>query len=261
MDELTDDAITQDFRVYQRARGHRFSFDDVITAWTAIRARPGARRIVDLGTGIGSVLIMLAWCFREARLAGIEAQQESFALLERNLERNDLGGRVHAIQGDIRDRATLERARAAFEGGAPEPDLVTGTPPYMPAGSGPISPDPQRAHARVELRGGVEEYVAAAARLAGPETTVVLCSGAQRPERVERAASSSELVIAGRRDVIAREGSKGPLFTVWTLRRAATFVHEPPLVLRDRAGARTRDALELRESFGLATNPDEAPCP
>lgn len=261
MDELTDDAITRDFRVYQRARGHRFSFDDVVTAWTAARAVPAARRIVDLGTGIGSVLIMLAWRFREASLAGIEAQEQSFELLGRNVERNDLGARVRVLHGDLRDRATQDAARAALCGDAGSAiDLVTGTPPYMPVSDGPISPDSQRAHARVELRGGVEDYVAGAARLAG-DGTIVLCAGARRPDRVERAAAEAELGIAGRRDVIAREGSRGPLFTVWTLRRSAAFDEEPPLVLRDRSGARTRDAIELRASFGLATNPEEAPCP
>lgn len=260
MDELTDDAITQDFRVYQRARGHRFSFDDVVTAWTAARAVPDARRIVDLGTGIGSVLIMLAWRLRAAELAGIEAQGESFELLRRNVDRNALGDRIRVVLGDLRDREALERV-VRFGEPADGLDLVTGTPPYMPAGNGPISPDSQRAHARVELRGGVEEYVAAAARLSGPATTIVLCSGAQRPDRVERAAAACEVSIASRRDVIAREGARRPLFTVWTLRRTATFVHEPALVLRDRSGARTRDAIALREFFGLTTNPDEAPSP
>jgi tRNA1Val (adenine37-N6)-methyltransferase len=253
VDELTDDALTQDYRVHQRAAGHRYSFDDVVTAWTASRAVDDPRRIVDLGTGIGSVLLMLAWRFPRASLAGVEAQAESVELLRRNVHRNALDDRVVTVHGDLRDGAILERLGRA--------DLVTGTPPYMPLGNGPVSPDPQRAHARVELRGGVEDYVASAALVLGPEGTFVVCADARTPERVERAASLADLSIASRRDVVARQGTKGPLFSVWTLRRSGPFVHEPPLVLRDRDGRRTDAARELRAYFGLAMSPNEEPSP
>ena len=43
---LTDDAITADFRIWQRRRGHRYSLDDVATAWVAVQARPAARRVL-----------------------------------------------------------------------------------------------------------------------------------------------------------------------------------------------------------------------
>ena len=39
---------------------------------------------------------------------------------------------------------------------------MTGTPPYKKLGTATPSPDPQRAHARIELRGGIEDYLATA---------------------------------------------------------------------------------------------------
>ncbi len=39
-DDLTCDAITADYRIVQRRRGHRFSLDDLSTAADAVRAHP-----------------------------------------------------------------------------------------------------------------------------------------------------------------------------------------------------------------------------
>jgi len=55
-DDLTDDALTDRVRVLQRRSGHRYSVDDVATAWLALRTMPEARACLDLGCGIGSVL-------------------------------------------------------------------------------------------------------------------------------------------------------------------------------------------------------------
>ena len=82
-DELTSDAITASFRLLQRRRGHRFSLDDLATAWEAARARPEAQRYLDLGCGVGSVLLMVAWKLPAARVLGVEAQEISFALAKR----------------------------------------------------------------------------------------------------------------------------------------------------------------------------------
>src|SRR3954447_20849642 len=59
--ELSHDAITASFRIWQRVRGHRYSLDDVLTAWEAAEAAPTAQRCLELGSGIGSVLLMLAY--------------------------------------------------------------------------------------------------------------------------------------------------------------------------------------------------------
>jgi tRNA1Val (adenine37-N6)-methyltransferase len=254
-DELTDDALTADYRVWQRRRGHRYSLDDVITADEAVRACPSARRVLDLGTGIGSVLLMVAWRLPGATLAGVEAQEGSLALARRNVARNGLDGRVTLMHGDLRD-ATWQAAQA----GAPF-DLVVGTPPYFPPGTATPSPDSQRAHARHELRGGVEDYLGAAGRLVASGGRVVVCAAAQRPARVTDGARAAGLVPLRRLDVVPRAG-QGALFAVWTLARAVDEPAvpldavvpvdvRPPFVARDATGARTRAYLDLRAAFGL----------
>src|SRR6185436_6895089 len=95
-------------------------------------------------------------------------------------------------------------------------DLVTGTPPYFPVGTATPPPDAQRAHARVELRGGVEAYLAAAASIVADDGVVVVCADARKPERVIDGAARAGLHAWSRRDVVPRAGKAG-LVGVWTV--------------------------------------------
>jgi tRNA1(Val) A37 N6-methylase TrmN6 len=266
---LTDDALTRDFRVWQRERGHRYSLDDVTVAWEAACAAPEARTVLDLGCGIGSVLLMLAWRLPVAHLVGIEAQDVSVELARRNVARNGVGARVSLVHADLRDPTARRRARAAIGGGRFQ--LVTGTPPYAPPGTATPSPDPQRAHARVELRGGIEDYLLAVADTLAPRGVAVVCGDARRPDRAYAGARAAGLRIVRERPVVPRAGRKGPLFTVWTLRRDAgdrpgqagdgAIEREAPLVARTEGGARTEVSRALRSFFGLPLPEGEAPSP
>lgn len=242
-DELTSDALTASFRLIQRRRGHRFSVDDLATAWQAVLAAPDAASFVDLGCGVGSVLLMVAWRLRDARGVGVEAQDVSFELARRNVATNGIAERVTLVHGDLRDvTRDWPYGRAA---------LVTGTPPYLPSGTASPSPDPQRAAARIELRGGVEDYLAAAARVLAPDGVVVVCADGRFPERVVRGAAAAGLAPVRRLDVVPRAG-RSPLFSVWTSALAPRGAPEHVrLIMRDERGERTEASRAMRRAFGL----------
>jgi tRNA1(Val) A37 N6-methylase TrmN6 len=253
--ELTDDAIAGPYRVLQRKKGHRYSLDDVITAWQGARAMPAARRCLELGSGIGSVLLMLAYKLPDAKFVAIEAQRNSFQLLGENVKRNALDGRVRRIHGDLRVQTTRE-ALGLF-------DLVTGTPPYVAPEMATPSPDAQRAYARQEFRGGVEGYVQAASKVLALHGRAVVCADARFPERVEDSARDAGLRVIQRRDVVPRAGAS-PLFSVFTLasRHAALvpYVHEV-WEARDARGARTEAYHRVRAFFGMAVPTHEEASP
>jgi tRNA1Val (adenine37-N6)-methyltransferase len=243
-DELTSDAITASFRLIQRRRGHRFSVDDLATAWEAARASNGATTFLDLGCGVGSVLLMMAWRLPAASGFGIEAQDVSMELARRNVHENGLDPRVTLVHGDLR-AVTRDWPHGPCA-------LVTGTPPYLPLGTASASPDPQRAAARIELRGGVEDYLAAAARVLSPEGVVVLCADGRSPERVVRGAAAAGLEPVRRLDVVPKAG-RSPLFSVWTCARApGGALEHVEVIMRDERGERTEASLEMRRAFGLA---------
>jgi tRNA1Val (adenine37-N6)-methyltransferase len=240
---LTDDLLTPGVRVYQRQKGHRFSSDDVATAYVAFGACPDARRVLDLGCGLGSVLLLLGWKMPNAELAGVEAQAMSFELLQRNVARSGFAGRVRVVHGDLRDLALAERVRPPF-------DLITGTPPYFPPEAALDAEDEQRAFARIEYRGGVEAYIGAGAPLLSPSGLFVLCGDARANERTESAAGAVGLHVRARCDVIARAGVSA-LFSIWTLGWSHGTCEVSCLTLRDELGRPSADAGRLRNFSGF----------
>lgn len=239
--------LSGDWRIFQRLDGHRWSLDDLATAWVAAaecRATPPAR-ICDLGCGIGSVLLMMAWSFPAAQLVGVEAQETSVDLARRSAAWNGAGGRCEIRLGDLRDPAVLPE-RGGF-------DLVTGTPPYLPPGTARPSARPQWAPCHFELRGGIGDYIEAAARVLAGDGVFVACAAGRDDARVGRGAAAVGLAIHRRVEVIPRQG-KPALFAVYALRRVrdgGTALAESTLVIRDREGRRTSECVAMRAAMGL----------
>lgn len=250
----TCDALTADWRVIQRRGGHRYSIDDVAVAWLATKLRPEARRVVDLGCGLGSVLLMVAWRLPHARLLGVEAQPLSYDLALRNLALNECGDRARVIEGDLRDPLVIEHARA--DGPI---DIVTGTPPYYRPGHAIVSPDTQRAYARVEMRGGIEAYTLAAAQLLAEDGLFVTVIKPERPDRLIPASNAAGLHVVVSVDLVKLPG-QSPFLTLAAMSRTFTpHVRLSPIVTRDEQHNRTPEHVALRRHFGLATAEEESP--
>jgi tRNA1Val (adenine37-N6)-methyltransferase len=239
--------LAGDWRILQRTDGHRFSLDDLVTAHTAaaLLADHPPRRFLDLGCGIGSVLLFLAWRFADADATGIEAQALSAGMARRSIDWNGVGDRVRVREGDFRELAVRD--------GLGTFDLITGTPPYFPPGTGLESDHVQRGPCRFEHRGGVEAYCDAAVPHLGPGAPLVLCAAPGQVDRLLAHAPAAGLRVERRRDVIPRAG-KAPLFSVFVL-RAGPGLHppavDPPLVSRDVAGQRTPELRAVRAAMGM----------
>ena len=217
----TLDALSGHFRIFQLKEGHRFSTDDVLTAWYGTTWVPSARTVLDLGSGIGSVGMIAAWRLPGARFVAIEAQPESVALARRSAIYNGLAGRYEIRQADFRDAE-------AFVGDE-RFDLVLGSPPYFPRGTGIEGEHPQKSACRFEMRGDVGDYARVAAdRLAAGGVFALVFPENQR-ERVERAAGDAALVIVRRRPVAFLEGAR-PLVGLYLLMRATDL----PEAMRSR---------------------------
>ena len=232
---VTLDALSGYYRLYQLRKGHRFSTDDVLTAWYGTSWVPCARTILDLGSGIGSVGMMAAWRLPGARLVTVEAQPESVALARQSARYNGLEDRCEIREGDFRDPSLL-RPDESF-------DLILGSPPYFPAGSGVLGDHPQKIACRFELRGSIVDYCrVAVAHLAAGGWFACVFPTEQSP-RVEEAARQAKLAMIRNRPVVFRE-TEPPLLTLFAFARSSdlppgfrdqTWV-EPPLIIRTRDG-------------------------
>jgi tRNA1(Val) A37 N6-methylase TrmN6 len=188
------------------------------------------------------VLLLLAWRFPQAPLLGVEAQTERAALARRSIRYNGVEARCRVVDGDLRDREVLEGHHRA--------QLVTGTPPYFPRGTGTESTQPHALPCRFEVRGGVEAYLEAAARWLADDGRAVFCSAAPERARAEAGSRSVGLFLRQRLEVIPREG-KGPLIVVDTFSRRQAPMDERRLVVRDRSLQWTPEFQAVRAAFGM----------
>jgi tRNA1(Val) A37 N6-methylase TrmN6 len=249
----TLDAISGHFRLFQLENGHRFSTDDVLTAWHGTTWCPSARTALDLGSGIGSVGMIAAWRLTGARFVTIEAQEESVRLARKSARWNGLTTRYEIRLGDFRDPAVL---------GADERfDLVLGSPPYFPPGSGIEGDHPQKVACRFELRGSVADYCAVAAahlERGGYFACVFPTTTGEQEQRVQAGAAAAGLVIVRRRQVILREGERPSLGLFGMMRgedlpegmRGRTW-NEPALIIRARDGGVHPEYSAVKLSFGF----------
>ncbi len=240
--------LTGEWRIFQRIGGHRWSHDDLLTAWVARDAcrTEAPARVVDLGCGIGAVLLMMAWSAPRARILGIEAQDVSVDLARRSILWNGVADRCDVRYGDLRD-ATIAPEGSVF-------DLVTGTPPYLPIGSASESRRAQWAPCHFEHRGGIVDYCAAAARLLARRGRFVVCAAARDGARVTAGATAAALAIMQRLDVIPRAG-KPALFSVYVMCRRDDAPDNASghasLTIRDAGGQRTAAYRGVRAEMGL----------
>jgi tRNA1Val (adenine37-N6)-methyltransferase len=234
----TLDAISGYYRIYQLKKGHRFSTDDILTAWYGTTWAPSAARVLDLGSGIGSVGMVAAWRFQGARFVTVEAQDISVALARKSARYNGLEERYEIRQGDFRDPGVLREGELF--------DLVLGSPPYFPLDAGVHGDHPQKVACRFEVRGTVADYCETAARHLAPGgwfACVFPIQPEEQLERVVRGAAAAGLTIVRRRALVLREGEP-PLLSLFGMMRAtdlpenfraATWV-EPPLTIRTTDG-------------------------
>jgi tRNA1(Val) A37 N6-methylase TrmN6 len=249
-DGETLDAISGHFRIYQLRNGHRFSTDDLLTAWYGTTCVPTAATALDLGSGIGSVAMMAAWRLSATRFVTIEAQAESVRLARKSAAYNGLDARVDIRHGDFREVSTLA---------ADEPfDLVLGSPPYFPVGTGIEGDHPQKVACRFELRGDIGDYARVAAAHLAPGGVFACVFPEEQRLRAEAAARDASLVVLRRRPVIFREGDV-PLVTLFAMMRRRDLSEawrdrawvEPPLVIRSADGGVHPEYVAVKLSIGF----------
>jgi tRNA1Val (adenine37-N6)-methyltransferase len=110
--------------------------------------------------------------------------------------------------------------------------------------------------ARIEIRGDVRDYAAAAARILAPGGLFAFVFPYLRRDDAKRAVDDAGLVLLHRRDVVFKEGDV-PLIALFAAGRASDFpadqqtVIEPELTVRRSDGKIDPEYAAVRISFGF----------
>ncbi len=249
----TLDGLCGRWRIFQKAKGHRFSVDDLMTAWYGTTWCPRPERIADLGSGIGSVALAAAWRCPGAIVHTVEAQAQSAALARKSIQYNGVADQVFVHEGDLRDPEVL-RGEAPF-------DLVLGTPPYWPEGSRVAAAHAQAVPARLEVRGTIADYAVAAARILAPGGLFATVFPNDQRDRALAALRMAGLLCLHRREVIFKEGEpygidlfaaarSGDLPADFETRAQCPEV-EPPILIRHADGGVAPAIARVRLAVGF----------
>ncbi|MGO4870364.1 MAG: tRNA1(Val) (adenine(37)-N6)-methyltransferase [Roseiarcus sp.] len=227
-------------RLRQPLGGHRVGADAVLLA--AAAGAP-ARRLIDVGAGVGAVAHALLQRWSEAQGDLVEVDPFLAALARENAALNGLERRARVVAADA--LAAPYRREAGLTDG--EADLVVTNPPFFEAGSVRASPDSIRARAHVapardDAVSPLEAWIVASLALLAPGGRFVMI---HRPE-----ALSAILAAIGRRlggvALLAvhprAEQSAHRLLVAGVKGSKAPLRIAPPLVLHQASGAFTARA-------------------
>lgn len=170
--ETTEDAVLGGRLVLrQPKRGHRFGHDAILLA-AAVDAQ-GGRIAVDLGAGVGTAGLALAYRVPQLEVRLIEIDPTLADLARENAVRNKLADRASVAELDIATATPLDFAtQAMLPPGAAHHVLMN--PPYNDAARQNVSPDPARRQAHVAQDDTLPTWVNCASRLLRPHGTLTL---------------------------------------------------------------------------------------
>ncbi|WP_305043173.1 tRNA1(Val) (adenine(37)-N6)-methyltransferase [Geoalkalibacter sp.] len=157
-EETLDELRIGKLKILQAKNGYRFSLDPVLLCAFA-RVGKG-ERVADLGTGSGVMPLILARRSEAEEIVGVEVRADMAARARRSVALNGLEGRIRILEADVREIAR-SLAPQSFA-------VVLSNPPFRAPGSGRLAPVGERAAARHELAGGLDDFLRAAAWLLGP---------------------------------------------------------------------------------------------
>lgn len=157
-DETLDALRVGGLKIIQGKKGYRFSLDPILLC--AFARIESGDRVIDLGSGSGVIPLILARRTAAAEIFGAEIQRGLVDRARRNVELNGLRGRIDILEADVR------RIRDHFTAG--RFSVVISNPPFRRIGSGRHAPVGERAMARHEFNGQLEDFLQAAAYLLQP---------------------------------------------------------------------------------------------
>jgi len=208
-DETVESLFGGRLQILQKKKGYRYTIDSVLLAHF-VEPKKG-ERILELGAGSCVISLLLAFQNPGVRVTGLELQTELADMAGRSISMNGLEGRVHILQGDVRNAAELLEARSQ--------DVVVFNPPYRKMGSGKLNPGREKALARHEIAGSIADFLRAAScalETGGRVCLIYPCSRmveAIHRMRVERMEPKRLRMVhsrpGSRGDFILVEGMKG----------------------------------------------------
>ena len=154
-DETLDHFSNGTLQILQKKRGYRFSIDAILLS-QFIHLQKNEKAI-DLGTGCGILCLLLSKTTKANSFVGVEIQKGLADLARKNVFLNRLENRISIFHQNFK------KLKEIFPPGSF--DVVFSNPPYRKYLTGRVNPSREKAIARHEIKGTLDELVRVAAYL------------------------------------------------------------------------------------------------
>lgn len=231
-DCLTQDELKLfDLQLFQPRQGYRYSLDPLLLARFCPEVKPG-ESIIDLGAGCGIISLVLARINPAASVIAVENNPDMAALVEHNIQHNDLSERVSVQAEDVMNLRSC-CPDSTF-------DLVVSNPPFRKSGSGKVSPKAGRDSARHETTAGLADFIAVAKYLVKPSGRICFIQLPSRLPEFMALAVQMKMSVLRVRMIHNNTRSPATMFMAELAKgRNSLPIVEPPLFVRDQGGEYT----------------------
>lgn len=148
------DRVNENIELIQKKNGLTFGTDALLLA--AFMKKSPKSVALDFGAGTGIISFLVSARNKFKKVYSVEVQKDFYDIICRNIELNNLGEKVSAIQKDVRE---LSYNDLGFEA-----DVIFSNPPYMRAGSGKTNDQNEKSIARHEILGDIYDFCLAASK-------------------------------------------------------------------------------------------------
>lgn len=226
-DETLDSFYHGRILVIQKKKGYRFSVDAPLLA-DFVQTRP-QDILLEIGAGHGIIsLLVSVKPFRH--LVCLEIQKGLASLAERNIRLNHLGDRIEVIHQDLR----RFQSRTKF-------DVIFSNPPYIRKRTGFLSPCPEKAIAKHEIKCDIFDIMQLTSQLLKKNGRAYFVFPARREEDFRRAVARSSMKIKRLRWVFPKQGCPARWLLAECDRISSSCQTLAPLVLYDDQGRPTEE--------------------
>lgn len=226
-DDTLDSFFNGGLKILQKKKGYRFSIDAVLLSqFVKIRKN---ERIIDLGTGCGVLPLFLSQTTQASAFVGVEIQKSLAECAVKNVHLNHLEDRISILCQDLRTLRT-SFPPASFE-------VVLSNPPYRKGRTGRINPTTEKAIARHELLGTLNDLVSIASYLLPHKGRCYLIFPASRTADLFVALRKGNLEPKRLQFVYPRIEERAKFLLVESVKASGVEIEVmPPLVLHGRGG-------------------------
>jgi tRNA1Val (adenine37-N6)-methyltransferase len=169
-DETLDTFFNGKLHIIQKKKGYRFSVDAILLS-EFVRIQKD-ERVIDLGTGCGILPLLLSHTTKAHSFVGVEIQKGLADCAKRNVVLNHLKDRISILRQDFRE------LKGTFPSGSF--DVALSNPPYRKYRTGRINPSMEKAIARHEIEGTLEDLISIASYLLLPKGKFTMIFPASR---------------------------------------------------------------------------------